>query len=58
MQDRKITHYICVTNWKKKEFDKEVSDYLEEGYQPFGGISVSHGLQGDPRYSQAMVRYN
>lgn len=43
---------ICVSHYKKiQELIEKVNQYIQEGWQPLGGVSV-----GDGWWSQAMIR--
>jgi len=59
---RNILDYRLVTEETKLDMEREVQEYLEEGFQPFGGTSVCIALQPHMGcvavyYSQAMVKY-
>ena len=52
---RTITHYLLLTRDRADELDKLVNKFIEEGWQPHGGVSVTFYERGSG-YAQAMVK--
>ena len=52
----KITDYQILTHSQNRYLERVVADYIKEGWQPLGGVSVCL-YRFDKEYSQAIVRY-
>ncbi len=60
MSNPHIVSYVALRGETVEDLTALVEEKLDDGYQPFGGISaaVSEGPQGlTTRYAQAMVMY-
>lgn len=59
--NRKIVEYTSVWAEKTSSLDLEVNSLIEEGFQPFGGLSCSQSVDSDGErietLCQAMVKY-
>lgn len=58
----KITEYATITATDAEAMDVAANEMIQEGWQPFGGVSVTRtngdGLEdSDHLLAQAMVRY-
>lgn len=58
----KITDYQILTHSQNRYLERVVADYIKEGWQPLGGVSVclyapSSNYKSDKEYSQAIVKY-
>lgn len=50
--------YKIVEGGNTKELEKNVRDFIENGWKPIGGISIASWMIGDERFwllSQAMI---
>lgn len=57
MNERKIVEYMTIGGGNS-DIDDKVNEYIIQGWQPFGGISVNLDDLGDSAlYVQTMVKY-
>lgn len=59
MNERKIMEYTTIGS-EYDDIDVKVNEYIRQGWQPFGGISVNLNLDDQEYptlYVQAMVKY-
>lgn len=57
MNERKIMEYMTIGG-EYDDIDDKVNEYIRQGRQPFGGISVNlNDLDYPALYVQAMVKY-
>jgi len=52
MENTKVIDYYVISTMFDDNLAKTVNQFILEGWQPFGGVSIS-----DFRYSQVMVKY-
>ena len=58
----KITDYQILTHSQNRYLERVVADYIKEGWQPLGGVSVclhatSNRYESTKEYFQAIVKY-
>lgn len=59
--EKKIIDYKLLMHDSLIDLEKEVTNFIQRGYQPFGGMCCTHtyaGMSGVLKeYTQAMVKY-
>jgi hypothetical protein len=59
---KKISDYVVISSCFQKKFNEEANKLIREGWQPLGGVSISHqgpeDGSGSTEFAQAMVRYS
>ena len=53
-----IKEYRIETSDKSEKLSDLVRNYIQNGWQPFGGVSIAIYENRDKVYTQAMVKYN
>lgn len=48
--------YVILEHWEKRTLENLVSEYMRDGWQVSGGLSVIRSSNGDAYYYQAMVK--
>ncbi|MFP5436643.1 MAG: hypothetical protein ACLGH8_02565 [Bacteroidia bacterium] len=54
--EKKIISYQVVESASLRFLQKDVKDFISEGWQPIGGLVLSNA-EGTTTYCQAMVQY-
>lgn len=57
MRDKKIVGYSLCTDYSPLFLEKQVREFLQMGWQPFGGVAIDVDTDGATSYVQALVKY-
>lgn len=57
MNNRKIDSYELISSRDQEYVIKEVKEGISKDWEPLGPIQVTYSNEGNPLYTQTMVKY-
>lgn len=57
MSDKKIIDYLIINSSNEEKMEKNVQEFIGDGWQPIGGVCVTIDEYGYEHFYQAIVKY-